>query len=341
MANGRTTERDWRGAAESVRQALAQDAAVMRQPQTGLYLPHHHMLADFVERAATVLPRHHDSAQLLQEAVSPHVLREKMRTVSEVHFNALASIRWEQCGGRVVPGDLVATSRTVNWDPYEGSADHMHGFLGSDAHPNWLDFSDNIGYLRNCGDKHITLIKDEGEAAQYTIQDVVLPFYGRAVEELPALPAHSAGALFETLAKELQVSGAAHMRTAARAGYRRLVVTPPAASLGFYLVDEGRQWEWEEGALGAALKAKTYKDQEGVLRLRSPFAELTRKNMIARRGIRGERERHSFLKPARGTGLTFCMEVVLPRGTPITSAVREVFRFATLSPKAVYHLLKR
>ncbi|CAD2216771.1 hypothetical protein AGDE_00771 [Angomonas deanei] len=327
------TEKEWNGLVQGMDSAVKNDSTVLHFPSTGLYYPHHYLLQDFVNRASTIFPQHHDSAQVIRETISRNVLGEKMRSITDVHFNAMASLRWEGGGDKVRVGDLVVKDKATRCllDNYEASADVIHGSLTDNLHPLWCELASSEGRLP----EGLREIQTVHEAAQHTIHDVVLPLYGRNAAHLPVLPARSP---FLKLAEELNVTGVEKMKTAFPAGYRPLLARPEE-SYGFYLVDEGRQWEWEEGPLAGALKQSLYKDQDNITRMRSPLMERSKKNMIARRGIRGEEARRFFLKPARKSGVLCVMRMTLPRGTAITSSLREVFQFATLSPSAIFQLL--
>ncbi|CCW62106.1 unnamed protein product [Phytomonas sp. EM1] len=384
LANPRATPQDWGLVRDGLEAALRKDGEGVRRPQTGLYAPHHELLRDFLTRAADVAPRRHDAAEVLRESVSRAFLHETMRTASEVHFNALASLRRERFGDRVVVGDIVvapddddddgagrrmrgaggdqiknlehATSedprrscgRVCRGDVYEGAADHINGnILSPYLHPDWVDFA---LHDRGVGDgvdseselqqwyRRLRVVRTQAEADSCSISQVVLPFWGQQVDSLPMLPAHSIGEIFRPLARELQIEGLSRMKTASMASYRHFVAKP--FSMGAYLFDTQRGWDWVEGdSYGESLKKRMYQDHDGIYRVQSPLMDATSKNMIARSGIRGENARKFFLKPAQKQNITCVVEFTLPRGSPVTSALREVFQFTTLSPSAIFRLL--
>lgn len=349
LASPRSSARDWRAIVDGLEFAVKSDAQVYaRTRQSGLYPPHHDLLLDFVRRAADVLPRHHDSAQLIREAVKPLVLQETLRAITDVHFNAFASLRWRQSGESVVVGDLVrvqgaaasGADATGAQDCFVGVADHVNGCMTSSAHVEWssADAEGEAAVAATCAVKRVA---SKAEAANYSALDVVLPCFGKGVAELvPSSYAESAQAtLFANLARELRVEGLAELNLAPCAAFRPLLQRPH--NMSFYLVDEKRGWDWEENAGSTLLKQSLYHDQDGLLRCRSPFARRTGKNMVARMGIRDDVARHFFLKPARKPGMTCVMQLTLPAGSHATSVIREAFTVATLSPSAIFRLLAK
>ncbi|KPI90250.1 hypothetical protein ABL78_0632 [Leptomonas seymouri] len=347
LASPRSTVRDWRGVVEGMELAVKNDAQVYgRTRQSGLYPPHHTLLLDFVHRAMDIMPRHHDSAQLIREAVKPLVLQEVLHAITDVHFNALASLRWHQGGPEVSVGDLVRVSGDClssadvrgTEDRFVGAADHVNGFMMSSAHQDWPSLGPAGGTEGvHCAVKRIT---SKAEAAHYTIFDVVLPTFGKGAGELvPALGNDAESSMFVSLARELRVEGLFEMNLAPRAAFRPLVQRPQSVS--FYMVDEKRGWDWEEDSGSTALKKGLYHDQDGLLRFRSPLAKRTAKNMMARIGIRDAVARNFFLKPARKPGMTCVLQLTVPAGCHATSAIREAFTVATLSPSAIFRLLAK
>ncbi|AIO01874.1 pseudouridine synthase, putative [Leishmania panamensis] len=346
LASPRSSRRDWSGVVEGMEAAVKCDAqAYARTRQTGVYPPHHDLLLDFVRRAADVAPRHHDSAQIIREAVRPLVLQEALHAITDVHFNALASLRWQRGGDAVAVGDIVRVHDLTSQQPaaadsaldvFVGAADHINGAMLSSAHQEWSALS--LEQLRAAPTTAAyRRIATKAEAAQYRLTDVVLPTFGRHVAHLPLMSEEKGDALFATLAKELRVEGLAEMRLAPRAAFRPLLQLPN--NMSFYLVDEKRGWDWEEDAGAALLKASLYHDQDGILRYRSPMSRRTGKNMVARLGIRDDTARRFFLKPAQKLGMTCVMQFTLPAGSHATSAIREAFMMATLSPSAIFRLL--
>ncbi|KPA86246.1 hypothetical protein ABB37_00480 [Leptomonas pyrrhocoris] len=347
LSSPRSTGGDWKGAKEGMELAVKNDAQVYaRARQSGLYASHHNLLLDFVRRAADLMPRHHDSAQLIREAVKPLVLQETLHAITDVHFNAFASLRWQQSGPQVKVGDLVRVSGDPSVlaevrgeeDCFAGAADHVNGFMTSSAHQDWSSVRpESEARVAPCAVKRVT---STAEAAQHSILDVVLPTFGKGIDELvPALGDGTEANLFANLVRELRVEGLAKMHLAPRAALRPLVQRPHRMS--FYVVDEKRGWDWEEDAGSAALKKSLYHDQDGLLRYRSPLAKRSAKNMIARAGIREAVARNFFLKPARKPGMVCVLQLTLPAGCHATSAIREAFMVATLSPSAIFRLLAK
>lgn len=353
LASPGSSRRDWEGVQSGIELAVKKDVQIYQAArQSGLYAPHHDLLLDFVRRASDIMPRHHDSAQLIREAVKPLVLEETLRAINDVHFNAMASIRWQQSGGSVAVGDLVrvapdsAAAGAVGrgaMDHFAGSADHVNGFMTSAAHQSWTN-ADADATDRNAT-YAVKRVLSKAEAAAYTMHDVVLPTFGSGAEELLSALYHNGPAsspqadLYANLVRELRVEGLAEMQLAPRAALRPLVQCPH--NMSFYLVDEKRGWDWVEDAGAAALKASLRRDQDGVTRYRSPLAQRTEKNVVARAGIRADVARNFFLKPARKPGMTCVMQMTLPAGSHATSAVREAVMVATLSPSSIFRLLAR
>ncbi|TPP48065.1 hypothetical protein CGC20_15395 [Leishmania donovani] len=346
LASPRSSRRDWISVVEGMEAAVKGDAQVYaRTRQTGLYPPHHDLLLDFVRRAADVAPRHHDSAQIIREAVRPLVLQEALHAITDVHFNALTSLRWQRGGDTVAVGDVVRVRDLTRQHPAEpdnardvfaGAADHINGAMLSSAHQDWSAFkAEEIGAAQTAD--AYRRVATKAEASQYRLTDVVLPTFGRDVTHLPLMSEESSDALLAALAQELRVEGLAEMRLAPRAAFRPLVQLP--VNMSFYVVDEKRGWDWEEDAGAARIKASLYHDQDGILRCHSPMSRRTGKNMVARLGIRGDAARKFFLKPARRLGMTCVMQFTLPAGSHATSAIREAFMIATVSPSAIFRLL--
>ncbi|EAN77212.1 uncharacterized protein TEOVI_000008900 [Trypanosoma equiperdum] len=330
---------DWAGVRKGLEYALKRDEPLINLPQTGLYYPHHTLLRDLVERAADLLPKEHDSAQVIRNAVPRLIIQEKLRSVADVHFNALASLRWKMYGDRVVPGDLVlrrgdSGHATEPLDVFDAPADHINGGMTSVSHTEWLSAA---------GEKHLDgllervhLVSSEKEAQSFTTDDIVLPVLGRFAERL-ILPNTKMKDAFQHIAQELQVEGLPRLRAAPPATYRWLIERPK--KLAYCIFDESRGWCWESDN-NEPIRSQLYEDREGVLRQPSPLMAVTGKNMVARRGIRGTEQRHHYLKPARRGGMTCVVRMTLPRGTAITSALREVVQVATLDTGAIFRLLK-
>ncbi|KAG5492137.1 hypothetical protein GH5_01042 [Leishmania sp. Ghana 2012 LV757] len=346
LASPRSSRRDWSGVVEGMKAAVKSDAQVYaRTRQTGVYPPHHNLLLDFVRRAADIAPRHHDSAQIIREAVRPLVLQEALHAITDVHFNALASLRWQRGGDTVAVGDIVRLRDVTRQHPAEseyardvfvGAADHINGEMLSSAHQDWSAFSaEETGAAPT--PHTYRRVTTKAEAAQYRLTDVVLPTFGRDVARLPLMSGECSDALFAALAEELRIEGLPEMRLAPRAAFRPLVQLPSAMS--FYLVDEKRGWDWEEDTGAAHIKASLYHDQDGILRCHSPMSRRTGKNMVARIGIRDDTARTFFLKPARKLGMTCVLQLTLPAGSHATSAMREAFMMATVSPSSIFRLL--
>ncbi|KAG5466844.1 hypothetical protein LSCM1_01021 [Leishmania martiniquensis] len=346
LASPRSSRHDWVGVVEGMTAAVKSDAQVYaRTRQTGVYPPHHDLLLDFVQRAADIAPRHHDSAQIIREVVRPLVLQEALHAITDVHFNALASLRWRRAGDAVAVGDIVCIRDVTSQQPrasdhtrdvFVGAADHINGEMLSSAHQDWSAFP-----LEEAGAAPALhtyrRVATKAEASQYHLTDVVLPTFGRDVACLPLMSGERSDALYCALAQELRVEGLPEMRLAPRAAFRPLVQRP--RSMSFYLVDEQRGWDWAEDAGAERLKASLYHDQDGILRCHSPMSRRTGKNMVARIGIREDVARAFFLKPARKLGMTCVMQLTLPAGSHATSAIREAFMMATVSPSAIFRLL--
>lgn len=237
-------------------------------------------------------------------------------------------------------GDLVCRSPTSRGDMFEGAADHINGAMLSGAHVDWTETAE-AHELSEFHDS-IRIVATQAEADACCINDVVLPYWGRwGGDEAPPqiLPTHSCGDMFTAMARELRIEGLPAMRTASLGSYRHLLRKP--STLGAYIFDHQRGWGWVEGgAAGAALKERLYQDQDGVHRVRSPLMEANSRNMIARCGIRGVAARGQLLKPARKSGMTCVLQFRMPRGSPVTSALREVVQCTTLSPSGVYRLVR-
>ncbi|KAH9601607.1 hypothetical protein LSM04_004759 [Trypanosoma melophagium] len=336
IANPKSTREDWRSVKRSLEYALKKDEPIVRRAQTGLYYPHHVLLRDFLDRAADISPAHHDSAQVIREGIPRLVIQEKLRSVADVHFNAMASLRWELYGDKVAVGDLVIPKGEGRdlIDVFEAPADHVNGNMISLRHPEWLSIS---------GEKHLNnllgrvqVIQSREEAQQFSIDDVVLPVLGFGAERL-ILPNNRMREASERLSHEFQVEGLSEMKLCPPATYRRLVVRPK--DFAYCIFDDERGWSWESHN-DVPIRPQLYKDQDGITRQVSPLFLASGKNMIARSGFRGADQRSYFLKPARRPGMTCIVEMALPRGSAVSSALREVLQFATIDPGAIFHLLR-
>ncbi|ESL08697.1 hypothetical protein TRSC58_03597 [Trypanosoma rangeli SC58] len=335
LANPTSTRRDWARLKQGLEYALKQDDIVVHRPQTGLYYPHHSLLYDFLERASDIVPTHHDSAQLIRESIPRLLLQEKLRSVADVHFNALASLRWNMQGSQVGVGDLVIPDAEVGpLDIFEAPADHVNGEMTHGRHPEWLSIAGENHMNRTR--ERVRVVQSSEEGRRFSLGQVVLPVMGSGVERL-VLPSGRLKEASERLAQELQIEGLTKMKAAPPATYRRLVVRPK--EFAYCVFDDERGWCWESNN-DAPIRPLLYEDQEGIIRQPSPLFMETGKNMIARAGIRGAEQRSYFLKAARRSGMTCVLRMTLPRGSAVTSALREAFQFATLDPGAIFRLLR-
>ncbi|KAG8348804.1 hypothetical protein TRVL_00389 [Trypanosoma vivax] len=346
VASGSSKRSDWAGVRRGIEHAIKRVEPLIKKPQTGLYHPHHALLRDLVQRASDIYPKKHDSSQVIREGVPRLVLHEKLRSVVDVHFNALASLRWEVYGPHVVVGDLVmdggsangkgATSGGDRLDVFEAPADHINGSMTSDHYAPFpsspAEEEENFTSML----ERVRLVQSAEEARKYTIDNVVLPVLGRGVGRLLS-PTNKLKDASDRLAGELQVEGLPQMRAAPHATYRYLIARP--REMRFCVFDDARGWCWESDSK-LSIRPQLYEDQEGILRQPSPLFAATGKNMIARRGITGVELRSHFLKPARRSGMSCVVQMTLPRGTAITSALREVFQLATLDPGVILRLLQ-
>ncbi|PWV02386.1 hypothetical protein C4B63_2g831 [Trypanosoma cruzi] len=335
IADPKSTRRDWASVKQGLEHALKEDDALIHRAQTGLYYPHHMLLRDFLERASNIAPKSHNSAQLIRECIPRLLLQEKIRSVADAHFNALASLRWKMHGNQVALGDLVILDEEKGpLDLFEAPADHMNGEMTSVHHPEWLSIAGekHMNHLR--GKIHVVQTPEEGR--RFSLEQVVLPVLGNGAERLVS-PDGKMREASERLAQELQIEGLMKMKAAPPATYRRLVVRP--RDFTYCLFDDERGWCWESNN-DAPIRPQLWEDQEGIMRQLSPLSVATGKNIIARNGIRGAEQRSHFLKAARRSGMTCVLRMTLPRGSAVTSALREAFQFATLDPGAIFHLLR-
>ncbi|KEG08357.1 hypothetical protein DQ04_07381020 [Trypanosoma grayi] len=336
FADPKSTRVGWAGVKSGLEYALKKDEPLIRRAQTGLFYPHHHLLRDLLGRASDLAPKCHDSAQIIRESIPRLVLQEKLRSVGDVHFNALASLRWEMYGDQVVAGDLVIPDDEARepLDVFEAPADHINGEMTCIHHLEWLSVAGDAHLNALLG--RVRVVQSAEEAKRYRIDQVVLPVMGYGAERLHS-PGNQIKEASERLGRELQVEGLPQMKAAPPATYRRLVVCPK--DFAYCVFDNERGWCWESNQ-NTPIRSQLYEDQEGITRQPSPLFVATGKNMIARRGIRGAEQRSHFLKPARRGGMTCVLRMTLPRGSAVTSALREVFQFATLDPGAIFHLLR-
>ncbi|RNC50574.1 hypothetical protein TcCL_ESM12372, partial [Trypanosoma cruzi] len=184
------------------------------------------------------------------------------------------------------------------------------------------------------GKIHVVQTPEEGR--RFSLEQVVLPVLGNGAERLVS-PDGKMREASERLAQELQIEGLMKMKAAPPATYRRLVVRP--RDFTYCLFDDERGWCWESNN-EAPIRPQLWEDQEGIMRQLSPLSVATGKNIIARNGIRGAEQRSHFLKAARRSGMTCVLRMTLPRGSAVTSALREAFQFATLDPGVIFHLLR-
>lgn len=337
-----TSSSEWEGMQRSIQWAVSADRPFFRRYHTGLYPYHHILLLDMVNRASNLFPKHRDPAVVIRESIRDLILKEKLRSISDVSFNIVASSRWNAFGSKVVVGDLVVppdskTSSEKKWrgDAFESHADHLGGCIPSSAEKEWISESEEHGVLNH---PHVKVIQSVNEARQYTIHDVVLPLFGRGFDELK-IPRNGSENVLLSAIQELSIQGFPQMALSPKASFRHLsrraLVQP-----SFYVVDENRGWEWAENAASVALKKSLYKDQENVLRMKSPLESFTGKRNIARPGISGEIARRDFLKPIKSGGKTCVLRVTLPRGSSITTFLREVVRTTSFSTSGICKILQ-
>jgi hypothetical protein len=115
-----------------------------------------------------------DALRILDELVPERVLRDHLRTASDVQFNSLATMRLRRFGAKVVPGDVVCLDRGLLWDAAEPPlfappSDRLTEPPASDAET--IELND-----RTTETLHV--VRSETEAAQFDLLDVVLPKMG-------------------------------------------------------------------------------------------------------------------------------------------------------------------
>lgn len=334
LDDNKSVPSDWNSMRESISKATQLDHFVVSRHNTGLYHPHHKILNRFVDRAADLFPKHNDAAEVLRESISTTVLEEKLRSITDIAFNMMATARWNLFGSRVVVGDVVSVDPKWEGDKYEAFSDRLSDWTTSVVEREWFSLAVREGAY-HCPE--VKVVRTAQEAQAYSIYDVVLPLYGRNFHKLER-PKNGTDDVFNHLVSELEIQGLPQMAGAPEGHYRHLVRTAKNAS--FYIMDEDRGWDWMEDDGSKALKQRLYRDQEGIIRMKSPLHACSPRNVIARPGIRTAEERRDFLKPAKKKGMTCIFQGTLPRGTPITTLLREVFRFSTLSAAGVVRILR-
>eukprot|EP00796_Vickermania_ingenoplastis_P005310 gene5310-3812_t len=324
---------DWRNALRGMQHALEADRGIFQFRNSGLYYPHHQLLHDFMVRAADLFPKHNDKAVVIHETLNRLLQAEKMRSISDIGFNTMASYRWNRFGPTVAVGDLVVDS---HWrgDVFEACNDHIGGWITSGTQKEWVSTVDRVAKPPL---PRIKIIQSSEEARGCDINNVVLPLFGKEFDTIQ-IPENASAGAFQSFISELSVQGFPFMDAAPRATYRHLV--RPASSLSFYICDEERGWDWIENDASEELKNLVYRDQENILRIKSRLLTVSNRNVVCRPGVRTEEGRKHLLKPARRNGMTCVVRATLPRGTPITSLLREFVVVTTLSPAGILRLLR-
>lgn len=312
--------------------------AVLRQPATGIYARHLDMLQDFAVRVGAMRPQEQlNTAKLIRETISRQVIRDKLRALTDVHFNALATLRMQMLGPNVHVGDLVvcvskpcSDDRLLSWrsqlDPFTTKHDHLYQLgeeqLYASAEPE------------GCQDVCIKAVESEEEAKCYSIEDIVLPLFGGGSEKKSLMfPLHRCGAsMSNELAVKLQIASLSTMNLAPRVGYRPLIVKPK--NLKMLIFDDDRNMTW--GVSEGELKSSFQLDVEGVRRYVAPCFR-GRNPVVARAGVA---PREKFLALATRCGLHTCtIQFDLPYGASPTSVVRELFKTRTLDPASVLQMI--
>lgn len=341
LHDGSTICSEWEGMRNAIRRAVAADRPLFHRYHTGLYQHHHTVLLDLTNRASDLFPKHRDPAVVIRESITDLILKEKMRAISDVVFNIVASFRWNSFGSRVVVGDLVVPSCAKadaegGWrgDIFEGHADHVGGWFSSSTEKEWISVAEEQGELTH---PRVKLIRSESEAQGYTIHDVVLPLLGRGFDELH-LPVNGCEEVLHQAISELRLEGFPKMSLAPKASYRNIFRRTLSPS-SFYIVDEKRGWEWVDNPASQSLKNSLYKDQENVLRIKSSLDSFVKRHNIARPGISGEISRRAYLKPINASGATCILRAKLPRGTAVATVLREAFRTTNFPVSGICKLL--
>lgn len=335
----------WRQAVTGINVALGRSESVLKKSAfTGVYENHPAMLLSAVERFASLCTTSHgsaavlDPALLIRETTSKRVLQDKLRTVADVHFNALASLRVQWLGPAVRVGDLVCTNPLLNLDPFETKPDHLYGFGEEHQYVYWEQRAhEQVAWLHQQG--LIKRIETEAEARQYQLTDIVLPRLGRRLDptdpQRDALlyPAHKVNqSVFDDLSTRLGVAHLREMRLAPVAGYRRLIVKPVNQAL--FLSDAARNITWGAPHLGK----RAYIDGDNVTRFTSPVGRLSERKHLARYGIPRSR-REPFAAIGQRPGFVCALEMELAVGTSPQSVLREMFRVKTVDTGAVARML--
>ncbi|CUG88994.1 Hypothetical protein, putative [Bodo saltans] len=346
---------EWKSIEASLRVSIGRAASAASGGNTGLYLPHLKMLQQIVERMI-VMPENAraDSAKLIRENVSRRVLQDRLRALTNVHFNAWTSLRLNMLPHSVQVGDVVLARRGLGdnigllsrLDPCMTTRrDHSFG-IGE--HLNYVDLASLLPPTAaiECADGvHVRVVSSESEAARFKLDDVVTPLFsydnsthatsedGTEVANASLLfPSHRFGkATYNELAQRLQLASLSSMKLSTPPAYRPIVVRP--RNMRCFMVDDVRNVQHGDENLGR----ETLVDKDGIRRLRSPLSATLGEAMSppARAGVNTREARSKFIDLALRPGFTAFLQFELPFGSSPNSVLREIVKTKTVDPGAI------
>jgi hypothetical protein len=347
----------WKSVEASLQVSVGRTSETAADGHTGLYLPHLSMLRQFVERVSAMPENSRiDSAKLIRENISRRVLVDRLRSLTDVHFNAWASLRLKMLSHSVQVGDVVVVDSSKkckiglvsSLDPRVTRRDHS---FGMGEHLNYVDltpFTPTANLPATTSGASVRVVTSETDAAQFQLDDVILPLFGRTLtmdgsdktdaDPNMLFPHHRFGkATSDELAQRLQLAPLSLMKLANPPSYRPLAVKP--RNIRCLMVDDMRNVQHGD----ATLAAQTLIDREGVRRFRSPLSVILGESTSppSRSGIKTREAREKFIGLASRPGFTVFLQFDLPFGSSPNSVLREIVKTRTVDPGAILATLMR
>lgn len=330
--NGNSSE--WRNIRCNMYRALKSDSELLNSCRNWLCPQYNNLFRDFINRCSYLYPKHNDPAVVLRESISRNIMREKLRTISDIIFNIMASARWNLYGSSVAVGDVVITCNN-HWrgDVFEAASDRLPGWINSSVEKEWISAAVDAGATAL---PQVKIVGSKEEAREYSIYDVVLPVYGKEFQRI-VLPSNASGDIFDRIINDLPIEGLPQMDAAPEASYRHLM--RKLAQHSFYISHDSQKWDWLENAQSKVLKNTLYRDQNDILRMRFPLSSVTSTaRVVSHPNIL--QEVHNLQRESKEDGMTCVFRASLTRGSSISSVLREIFRPASLTKNLLKVILK-
>lgn len=330
----------WKSCAEGMKVQIQKTQNLLNLPLTGVYHGHLQIALDTVSRIAALSSSAQlDTALIIRETMSKQTIRDKLRALSDVHFNAQASLRFQLLGNSVRPGDLVLAPNSDRraLDSFHTKEDHLY-HLGEEHHYAALTSdSDDSAALKLVRSGRLLRVADNAMARNFTVEDVVLPrlgkrSLGRESQEY-LFPSNRCGqSMFDELALKLRMTSLEEMKMSPPFAYRPLVVKP--RDLRCALFDDVKDLKWGCDELAA----QTFVDTDGIRRFTSPATRQTSRRLSVRPGVRGP-AREKFLSIGKRPGMVCVIQFTLPLGSSPATVLREVFKTKTIDPSTLVQMI--